>query len=284
MSSSTSSDPALRATERYDSDFLDREELRLIEDFEERGYHIFDIEDRTGLDRIRRAVANQLSKETQTPFEDISEFLNRAGELVSVADLNSVRLGVFNAMNRESWFRPAYYKLGRNVLATLVGNELAMQRRINLSIQLPGDESSLLPVHSDVWSGDSAFEVVVWVPLVDCYRTKSMFILPRKPNDEHSKRLAEFQGKDTEELFRTIEPDVKWLNVSVGQGLIFTHTLMHGNRRNEENEARWSMNCRFKSLLSPYDTKRLGEFFEPITLRAATRLGMTYTLPEGFER
>ncbi len=284
MSSSTSSDPALRATERYDSDFLDREELRLIEDFEERGYHIFDIEDRSGLDRIRRAVANQLSKEIGTPFEDISEFLNRAADRVSVADLNSVRLGIFNAVNRESWFRSTYYKLARGVLATLVGNELAMQRRINLSIQLPGDESSLLPVHSDVWSGDSAFEVVVWVPLVDCYSTKSMFILPRKLNDEHSKRLPEFQGKDTEELFRAIEPDVEWVTVSVGQGLIFTHTLMHGNRRNEENEARWSMNCRFKSLLSPYDSKRLGEFFEPITLRAATRLGMTYTLPKGFER
>lgn len=284
MSSSTSSDLALRATERYDSAFLDREELRLIEDFEERGYHIFDIEDRSGLDRIRRAVANQLSKEIGTPFEDISEFLNRAGDWVSVADLNSVRLGIFNAVNRESWFRPAYYKLARGVLATLVGNELAMQRRINLSIQLPRDESSLLPVHSDVWSGDSAFEVVVWVPLVNCYSTKSMFILPRKLNDEHSKRLPEFQGKDTEELFRAIEPDVEWVTVSVGQGIIFTHTLMHGNRRNEENEARWSMNCRFKSLLSPYDTKRLGEFFEPITLRAATRLGMSYALPKGFER
>lgn len=284
MSSSTSSDWALRATERYDSDFLDREELRLIEDFEERGYHIFDIEDRTSLERIRRAVANQLSKETDTPFEDTSKFLNRAGELVPVADLNPVRLAIFNAMNREPWFRPAYYKLARGVLATLVGNELAMQRRINLSIQLPGDESSLLPVHSDVWSGDSAFEVVVWIPLVDCYRTKSMFILPRKLNDEHSNHLAEFRGRDTEELFRAIEPDVQWLTVSVGQGVIFTHTLMHGNRRNQEDEARWSMNCRFKSLLSPYDTKRLGEFFEPITLRPATRLGMTYTLPEGFER
>jgi len=47
MSSSTSSDPARRANERYDSAFLDREELGLIEDFEERGYHIFEIEDRS---------------------------------------------------------------------------------------------------------------------------------------------------------------------------------------------------------------------------------------------
>ena len=53
-----------------------------------------------------------------------------------------------------------------------------MQMRVNLSIQLPRDKSSLLPVHSDVWSGDSPFETVVWLPLVDCFKTKSMFILP----------------------------------------------------------------------------------------------------------
>ena len=43
------------------------------------------------------------------------------------------------------------------MLETIVGNELAMQLRVNLSIQLPGDDSSLLPLHSDVWSGDSQF-------------------------------------------------------------------------------------------------------------------------------
>ena len=45
-----------------------------------------------------------------------------------------------------------------------------MQMRVNLSIQLPRDKSSLLPVHSDVWSGDSPFETVVWLPLVDCFK------------------------------------------------------------------------------------------------------------------
>ena len=58
---------------------------------------------------------------------------------------------------------------------------------------------------------------------------------------------------------------------------------MHGNRMNRESETRWSMNCRFKSLLSPYAGKRLGEFFEPITIRAATRLGMAYEFPNGFD-
>ena len=30
----------------------------------------------------------------------------------------------------------------------LVGNELVMQNKINLSIQLPHDKSSILPIHS----------------------------------------------------------------------------------------------------------------------------------------
>ena len=57
---------------------------------------------------------------------------------------------------------------------------------------------------------------------------------------------------------------------------------MHGNRINTESQTRWSFNCRFKSLFSPYAEKRLGDFFEPITIRPATRFGMNYRLPEGF--
>ena len=50
-------------------------------------------------------------------------------------------------------------------LKLICGNELAMQRKVNLSMQVPKDDSSLLPVHSDVWSGCSPFEVVLWMPL-----------------------------------------------------------------------------------------------------------------------
>ena len=66
------------------------------------------------------------------------------------------------------------------MLTNVVGNELAMQNNINLSIQIPNDETSLLPIHSDTWSGDSPFESVLWVPMVNCYNTKSMFILNSK--------------------------------------------------------------------------------------------------------
>jgi hypothetical protein len=39
------------------------------------------------------------------------------------------------------------------------------------------------------------------------------------------------------------------------------------------------MNCRFKSLFSPYKDKKIGEFFEPITMRPVTKVAIKYKLP-----
>ena len=69
-------------------------------------------------------------------------------------------------------------------------------------------------------------------------------------------------------------------DLAYGEVLVFTQNILHGNRVNEEPETRWSSNCRFKSLLSPYADKKLGEFFEPVAIRPATRLGLRYRLPE----
>ena len=104
--------------------------------------------------------------------------LNNIHRNIRIKDLNSFRLKIINDINKNKDFRELYYKISKPLLEIILGNELAMQLRVNLSIQLPDDDSSLLPIHSDVWSGDSPFESVVWLPLVDCYKTKSMFILP----------------------------------------------------------------------------------------------------------
>ena len=70
-----------------------------------------------------------------------------------------------------------------------------MQKKINLSIQLPKDESSLLDVHSDIWSGDSPYEVVVWIPLVNCFNTKSMYILKANKYKKFEKKFKFLSNK-----------------------------------------------------------------------------------------
>jgi sporadic carbohydrate cluster 2OG-Fe(II) oxygenase len=265
-------------------EFMDNDESELGERFLADGHIVLPVDDTSGLERLRNLIAGLAATHFGLPApEESGAFLETIHDRLPPEELNEFRLYVINSMNAEAWLRPTYYGLARKALAAVVGNELVMQKRINLSIQLPNDDGSLLPVHADVWSGDSPFEVVVWLPLVDCQATKSMYLLAPAPNATMHTRMKEFASNSPEDLFKAIEDQVEFIKISFGQILVFSQNLMHGNRINQEAETRWSMNCRFKSLFSPYADKKLGEFFEPITLKPATRMGLDYDPPQGFD-
>jgi len=250
-------------------DFSSQEDKKIEKEFIEQGYIIRPVADKDALDKIKKFALRKLSNKS----------LDKTHESVSINELNTFRLDVIKEINDQPWLREAYFQIVKPYLDVLVGNELAMQLRVNLSIQMPGDEGSLLPVHADTWSGDSPYEVVVWLPLVDCYDTKSMYFLPPKAANNLSNNFKLHTQGDSEQLYGVIKNDVEWMKVDYGEVLVFNQIYPHGNRVNQENETRWSMNCRFKSLFSPYQDKKIGEFFEPITIRPVTKVAMHYKLP-----
>tara|TARA_B100000029_G_C17534440_1_gene944346 strand:+ start:955 stop:1779 length:825 start_codon:yes stop_codon:yes gene_type:complete len=266
-----------------DISFKTKKEISVEAKFLKDGYLIQPVDNQNLLSKIQKLVASQIASYLSLDFEDPSTFLNDIHKHLDPNKLNEARLSVFKAINSKPWLRPAYFRLAANPLQIIAGNELAMQRRINLSIQLPNDNSSILDAHTDTLSGDSPYEIVQWLPLVDCYKTKTMFILPPKKNAEIHERLSEFRGIGLDALSEEIRNDLIWLNVPYNSVLIFNQNLFHGNVVNVEKETRWSMNCRFKGVFTPYADKRLGEFFEPITLRPASRIGLDYEYPKNFE-
>ena len=261
--------------------FLSDSEQVLSTEYLRQGYVVRPVADADALQWMRVQFIRLVSDALGTPFSDNPEdLLNHIHSQVPVAQLNTFRLKIIQGFNAVDEFRSVYFRVARPYLETLVGNELAMQLRVNLSIQFPNDDSSLLPVHADTWSGDSPYEVVVWLPLVDCYGTKAMYLLPPKASGELKQQFANRAGNSSEDLYQSIQQDVKFLEVRYGEVLLFDQGLPHGNRINDETETRWSMNCRFKGVFTPYGDKKIGEFFEPITLRAASRAGMAYRLPD----
>jgi sporadic carbohydrate cluster 2OG-Fe(II) oxygenase len=264
--------------------FFPPEEQTLIHEFLTNGIVTIEVENRPALDRMQRFMADTAAAKLALDRpENAEKFLDTIHHYVSAETLNAFRLHIIGAMRDQSWYRQAYYSLARRALETLVGNELVMQRNVNLSIQLPDDASSLLPLHSDVWSGDSPYEVVLWVPYVSCFNTKSMYFCKADVDATVQPKLSDMKHQTADDLYHRIAKDAPFMEVPYGHALIFTQNIMHGNRVNVEKETRWSSNCRFKSALSPYADKKLGEFFEPITLRPTTRLGLRYQLPQGFE-
>ena len=261
--------------------FLSEKEKKISEQYLNKGYVVQDVVDIDSLNWIRdclyKIITSNLTKLKKDKPENI---LNNIHKNISNLELNNYRLEIINKINSTNNFRENFYKISKPLVDIVVGNEIAMQLRVNLSIQLPNDDSSLLPVHADTWSGVSPFETVVWLPMVDCYKTKSMFILPPEKNEILNKLFSDQKVKKSEDVYKTIEKDLIWLNVKYGQVVIFDQSLPHGNRINQENDTRWTMNCRFKSLFTPYADKKIGEFYEPITLKAASKRGISYKLPK----
>lgn len=259
-----------------DTAFFGADEKAFIDGFLKKGYAIVPLQERERLDAVRARMYERamkllgLSGAKRPPLET---FFDHTERFVPVAKLNGFRLGMIEGLNADALLRPALFKMARRHIEWSIGSEIAMQRTVNLSIQLPRDDSSLLPLHSDVWSGNSPYELVLWVPLVDCFKTKSMYILERAESEKIFRAFPRYKSFDAEKLYRTIKPKLVRLDVPYGHAVLFSHSLLHGNRINEEKSTRWTFNIRLKGLLTPYGVKEMGESFLPITIRPATRIG-----------
>ena len=260
--------------------FISKKELSLSNDFLKNGYLIKKISDDKAIFFIKKLFIKIIKKNKEFKNLQDREIFDNAHKYIKKKDLNDFRLNLINTLNDNKYFRKNYFQCAKSLLDVIVGNELVMQKKINLSIQLPNDNSSLLDVHADVWSGDSPYEAVVWIPLVNCFKTKSMYILPFSKYKKYEKNLFSKKVKNSQNLFNKIKNDVRWLDVKFGEILIFNQCLPHGNVVNKTIETRWSMNCRFKSVYSPYADKKIGEFFEPISLKSISKSAIKYNFPK----
>ena len=267
--------------------FISIEEQQLNEEFLEQGYVIRSVDQPEALDELRHRIVEVACEHLQIEIPDDDDlFLNTLHQQVPVPKLNALRLFIYNRMNTEPWFRPTYFALGKSIVETLVGNELAMQNRVNLSIQMPKDDSSLLGMHSDILGAETPFEVVQWIPLVNTWDTKSMYILSPERNRDIWPQLKEITSQGgTDKLFEAVKDDLVWIPVKFGEVLIFSPIILHGNLINEIPETRWSLNVRFTGLFTPYlsEEKTVGGFYLPVTTKTVSRIGMNYQHPSGFE-
>ena len=253
---------------------------KIEKDFLKNGYVIQKVENLKSLIFISDFIYKKSVELIKLKKTEKKKFnFNTLHHYLSNKKLNNFRLELIKSINNEKIFRKNYFKLAKNSIFSIVGNELAMQNNINISIQFPKDDSSLLPIHSDTWDGNSPFETVLWLPLVNCYKTKSMYILNFKKYQKFEKIFEKPKLSSVSHLYKLLKSDLEFLNIKKGEYLIFNQNLPHGNIVNKTKETRISLNCRFKGLFTPYRHKKLGAFFSPLTLRPASRIGIKYKFP-----
>ncbi len=251
---------------------------KISKEFQEKGYVIAKVKDLNKLRLFSNLVHKNLFKKNKIKNLNSKSYFDNLHKKINKKDLNALRMKTIKSMSSNLKAKKIFFELIDEYIYELVGNELAMQKNLNLVIQMPKDKSSIIDLHADTWGGNSPFELVVWLPLVDCFKTKSMFILNRKKNKKHKleKLIKNKKKVNSEQIFKKIEKDITWLNVKYGEVVLFQPSLPHGGRVNLEKQTRVSINSRFKGLFTPYKDKKIGEYFEPINIKPCSKVGFDY--------
>ncbi len=252
--------------------------------FKKEGYLIKKTNSEKSLNLIQDYIYNILSNKNKTKkkFQNKIDFFTNLHKLINKNQLNDIRVKAINLINRDKNFRDIYYQSSKELLDELVGNEIAMQKKINLSIQIPNDHKSILPMHSDIYAGESPFEVVVWIPLINVKKSShSMFITNPKNNAQINKDVTKGKNLTLMKIYNKHKKKFKFLKINFGEILIFSPIIQHGNVINKTKETRVSLNCRFKSLLSPYDVfskthRNIPHFFQPHNIKPLTQIGFNF--------
>ena len=199
--------------------------------------------------------------------------LSNLHKYVDKDDINLLRLKCFTKLNSINWKNTMKKILLKN-LTLLLGPDLLVQSKINLSIQVPNDKNSILPSHSDSWSSDTPFQINCWIPLTNAFSTNSMFILNKKTT------INSFKSISKHDKFKTNKISKKdFINLNFGNYILFNPAFLHGNVENKTNKTRVSINLRFKSVFSPepdeyHQDRKFGTYYQKFSISENTKFAL----------
>ncbi len=248
----------------------------------ESGYEIFEVEDKTKLDKLRIDLVKEIKKIFKINENNPETVLNNLHHYIKNIPsdkLNKKRIELINKLNKNNKYGNTIFDLFRNKIINLFGQDILIQKNINIVIQSPNDQNPS-EIHRDA-PLNSSYEIVVWIPLVNCYKSKSMYILDFDKTNKALKFLQKNKLKWNrfEQYAKKISKNPK---VDYGTALFFHAGLLHGSNINKEKETRISLNVRFKNLFSPTGLKNQLQYYRPLNISNITKFGAQIDSKEKF--
>lgn len=234
--------------------------------FEKKGYVITNA-NKNKIDYIKNFISKHIKYKK----------LSQLNKLLNPNEINKTRLNLFNEINKNKKFREVYFSIFKEGLNALIGQDLSMQKKINLNIQLINDNNSLLDMHADTFAGETPYEIITWLPLTDVHSSNSMYIYPFEDTKKIYKNLKNFNESGTSDILLKYKKNKKFLKIKYGNILFFSANLLHGNVVNKTNSSRVSLNCRFKNIYAPSNpipsTNHVISYYDDISASPSKKIG-----------
>lgn len=254
-------------------DFRSQKEKELQEEYLKRGYIIYESNPNTN--NVLKEF-EWIAKDIIGSMTDIQKKMRGLHKTIKMSEVNDIRVAMMDRMNKDNKIIKEIYKHCQEYIHALCGNELAVQKRVSMSLMFPQNSKDVLPLHADTWNGVSPFELAVFIPMVDLSEEMTLYMAS---NEQLNKAIQQdvIQGIGSDEIYEKNRNKFERISLNRGDVLFFDHAIPHGLAINNGNHVHWALNIRFKAITSPYAEKKLGEYFMPITLKACTMIGMRNT-------
>jgi len=242
-------------------------------DFEKNALAIVNADNINKLAGVRKKIYKFSCKELALKNLGIEKFFNNFHQLkIDKLKLNSFRLNLIKFLSSNKKFKEDIFDIFSKPLNEILGMDVAVQKSLNIVIHQP-ENFDFSPVHRDA-PENSPYEIVLWLPLVNCYKTKSIYLLNKKRTEINLKYL------DSKNNLKLLEKNLnkfgKLPNIKFGQAVIFWACLLHSVPRNLEQETRWTFNLRLKNMFTPYGKKGFLDYFEILKKSKLTKLGLDF--------
>lgn len=174
----------------------------------------------------------------------------------------------------------------------LIGRDLHIQAKPFLRISRPGVADDNIGLHRDTWYGDTPYEISVWIPFTDTDEGNALRVAPgshlwseaaypveridggvEKDSVKHSLGFIHGSPKRLETRVETIP-----LPVQVGQMIVFSLALLHGQEVNRSARTRVSMDVRLANSLAPvkFARSRDEHYYERLSASPLMQVAQRY--------
>lgn len=174
----------------------------------------------------------------------------------------------------------------------LIGSDLHIQQQPFLRIARPGAPQDNIGMHRDTWYGDTPYEISVWIPFTDTDEGNALRVAPGShvwPEEKYP--VERFAGgvekgslrhslgfiHGSPKRFAHHVPTVG-LPVQVGQAIVFSLALLHGQEVNSSTQTRISMDVRLANSLAPVKMARSrnDSYYERLAVSPVTQTALAY--------
>ena len=218
-----------------------------------KGYAILPIEDLNNFNKLRDQFIEKMQSLTN---ETKLEKMRLVIASMSKSQINELMISLL-AFDQAS---EILVNSCKNIVKSLSGNEIFLQRRATTIFNIPGDNQRRQWPHYELMSGVSPFTFVLWAPFHDLDDKGGIFYIDLTNSYEMIKEENK-SGIVNGPIILNKEYNEKPAKLKYGEVIVFCPFVLHGNVNFKSNQARVACSARFQSIKKPLLQKN-SDFFK----------------------